>query len=198
MSHADQRRRVYELLERDDVAAAEEDADRIPHPWYRCQALASVAARTTDAARRTSILKRAFAAGAAADGPNRIVTVSSWCVRVLDDIGDHRGVAREVARLLALIDREPHPIRRMDAISMLRGSVSCEPTASTLDRRLMQALEAGHGWKRDALLRGLALRAARNGDRTRALSLLDRIEIPRTKRRTARDLTDLGMKPPAP
>lgn len=196
MAASDVRQAVHEALRRGDIARATRLASEHPEPWYRCQALTAVAAQESDPKTRTRLLDRAFDAADATAEPNRIVTVASWPLAVLDRHGEVRRVQREVARLVAIAQTEPHPIRRMDALSMLRGAVHSEPTASLLDREVMGAALAGHGWKRDALIGGRAIAAAQAGERARALSLLQAIELPRSRRKTARDLAELGLEVP--
>lgn len=196
MAASDVRQAVHEALRRGDVARATRLASEHPEPWYRCQALAAVAEQQAEPKARARLLDRAFEAADATVEPNRIVTVASWPLAVLDRHGERRRVQREVARLVAIAQSEPHPIRRMDALSMLRGAVHSEPSASQLEREVMGAALAGHGWKRDALIAGRALAAAQAGEDARALCLLEAIELPRSRRRTARDLAELGLDVP--
>lgn len=187
---------MHDALEAGKVAHAMELAKRLPFPWYRCQALAAVASNVKEAAPRKQLLDAAFEAALQTEEPNRIVTVSAWPLAVLADFGESKRVKQETQRLLAIIGKEPHPVRRMDALSMLHSRVRCESVSSLLDREVLRAALEGHGWKRDALLAGRASVAALEGDRSQALSLLESIEIPRSRRKAARDLAELGLDVP--
>ncbi len=196
MSGAVLRKRVHDALARGDVRGGEALAREISDPWYRCQSLASVAAQEPSPTHRTKLLDQAFAAADETPSPNRIVTASSWPLRVLDRDGDAQRIAREVSRLIRLAKTEPHPVRRMDALSALQGAVSTEPSASELEREVLAAALAAHGWKRDALIAGRALEAGLAGDSARALTLLGAIELPRAKRVAARNLAEHGIDVP--
>lgn len=187
---------MHDALGEGKLLYAMELAKRLPFPWYRCQALATVASSVEEAATRKELLDAAFEAALQTEEPNRIVTVSAWPLAVLAELGEGKRVKQETKRLLAIIGKEPHPIRRMDALSMLHSLVRCEEVSSLLDREVLRAALEGHGWKRDALLSGRASVAALEGNRAQALSLLASIEIPRSRRRAARDLVELGLDVP--
>jgi hypothetical protein len=69
------------------------------------------------------VLEEAFKAGGLAGEPNRITSVSSWPVKVLCGIQDIEKLKKEVARLLGVIQQEPSPVKRADALNLLLGAL---------------------------------------------------------------------------
>ena len=118
-----QRDRVATLAPgRPDLAL--ELARSIGDPWFRCQALSMAAVHASDRRMRDTVIKEAFAAANQLPEPNRVVTVSSWPIKVLAMTGDVVLVSAESARLLRLIATEASPVRRADALRYLLGAVS--------------------------------------------------------------------------
>jgi hypothetical protein len=180
-------RQIAAALAQEDASRALDIAQSIGDPWYRCQALSSVAERLEGQA-RSKVLAEALDAALHANGPNRIVTVSSWPLRILSRIGAHDRVVTELGRLTALLDEEPHPVRRMDALMALLLAVLDGP-ASTIDSlraRLLIAIRAAHGWKRDRHLEWLVEFHRTRGEPSLAQQMASEIESPRVRRRALR------------
>jgi hypothetical protein len=118
--------------QRDAVAAkaaantqeALELARTIADPWFRCQALSMVAVHIPDRRRQQLVIQEAFASATELSEPNRIVTVSSWPLKVLLVTGNKTKASAETERLLRMISAEGSPVRRADALRQLLGSVS--------------------------------------------------------------------------
>ena len=95
--------------------------------WFRCQALALVAHRCESATMRAEALTEAFQAGWEIGAPNRVVVASSWPLKVLCRKGGDQSLEGEVARLIDIIDQEPSPVRRADALDYLLGAIVTGP-----------------------------------------------------------------------
>lgn len=145
------RSRVWEMAS-DDPKAAAETARRIRHPWYRCQALAR-AAEFSSGPIRYKLLEAAFSAAKEQREPNRIVTVSSWPLRVLADSSSER--AAQVARLLVdVAETEPHNLRRAHALQALASAVAGRPALlSLIVPALASAILGGRGPRIDRVIR---------------------------------------------
>ncbi len=182
------RARVAELAATDPEAALEV-ARAIVDPWYRCQSLATVAEHVAESNERLRmrILGCAFDSAGEIDVPNRTVTVASWPLGILarsPSVGEER-VVSELRRLLAIIEGEPHPIRRMDGQAALFTAV-LERGARTADLALgplLDTIRHAHGWKRDRMVCFVAAHLMMRGESTRAWALLDTCELPRETRR---------------
>src|SRR5258708_37178064 len=98
-------------------------ARKIQNPRPRATALAYIAHHCTDVARKNRILKESFQAALETREPNRIVTVSSWPLKVLCNSGQDGKLKAEVNRLLAILAGEPSPVRRADALNMMLGAI---------------------------------------------------------------------------
>jgi hypothetical protein len=59
--------------------------------------------------------------------PNRIVTVSAWPLKVLCLNGESKELKMEIDRLLAIISKEPSPVRRLDALNYMLGAIVSGP-----------------------------------------------------------------------
>lgn len=127
-------------------------ARSIRHPWYRCQALTAVAETWGTAAQRKEVLAEALRSAAEQTQINRVVTVSSWPLRVVASI-DADAVHRHLDRLVHLAKREPHTLRRADALFALSGSVAERSNLLGLVvPSLVEALLLSYGWRTDRLI----------------------------------------------
>jgi hypothetical protein len=169
-------------------------ARAIRDPWYRCQSLAFVAEYLDDR-RRPAVLSEAFKAAYELDEPNRIVTVASWPVEVLAELGPRDRLRQAVDRLLSVIATEPHSLRRADALAAVLHRVwPVVDVRSQVLGEFRAACAAGHGWRRDRLLRHTAQRMA-EVDLAAATELVEMIEEDRTRRRAAREVAAVTPTP---
>lgn len=130
-------------------------AQSIPHPWYRCQSLSTVAGYLKMPERQLMILDEAFKVAQMQEEINRIVTVSSWPLRIVASISPDKGKNR-LNGLLYQAEKEPHPIRRTDAIFMLTMAVKDFPNLLEIAIPvLVKSILSGHGWKIDRMIRFL-------------------------------------------
>lgn len=150
------RSRVHELVRvRPDDAL--ELARTIQHPWYRCQSLTTVAEHYRDRHKKLKLLREALAVAQTQDEINRIVTVSSWPLRILvslsfDETKEH------LVKLVAQADTEGHPLRRADALFALTNAVRANPDMLDIAMSsLAPTLLVGYGWRIDRLIRGTIL-----------------------------------------
>lgn len=164
--------------------AALDLARTIDDPWFRCQALTTAAETAPDASTTRTLLEEAFAAAYQQAEPNRAVTVASWPLRALGQLDDRQWLERELDHALTCIAAEPHPTRRADAQLALLTALPA--AASDLIRRTADALlttcGAGHGWRRNRILRDAALHLSANGFHPESDRCVDQVEDPRVQR----------------
>jgi hypothetical protein len=145
------RARVADIAPKDSGAALKL-ARNIKHPWYRCQALASIApylARKD----REQVLEAALMAAREQCEINPIVTVSAWPIRELA-ISHLELAADRIRGLVILANTEPHNLRRAHALQRLAFSVSGHPTLlSLIVPALTDALLGGGGPRIDRVIR---------------------------------------------
>ena len=98
-------------------------ARAIADPWFRCQALSMAAVHLTDRRMRLSAIEDALLAANELVEPNRVVSVSAWPIKALALCEETRRLDAETARLLTIVATEPSPVRRLDALRLLLGSV---------------------------------------------------------------------------
>jgi len=96
--------------------------------WYRCQALARMALYSLDRNEQMNILNDSFRAARLCASPNRIVTVGSWPVKVLFNLGYNEAGEKRAQELLELIQTENSPVKRGDALEFLLGAVINAPS----------------------------------------------------------------------
>lgn len=150
-----QRNSVYKIAG-SRPADALKIARSIKHPWYRCQALAQVAAVWGDKQQKTTLLNEAMEAAASQDEINRVVTASSWPLREM--VRYVPGEAkRHLGRLVAVANREAHTLRRADALYAVAATASDVPSLLDLAMpSLIKALLQSHGWRTERLIRAIA------------------------------------------
>ena len=140
-------------LSQTDPHEALKVARAIRHPWYRCQALSSVAEAWGTHAQKRKVLEEALVAAGEQSDINRIVTVSAWPLRVMVDFAPN-DVAAHMQRLVRLAEQEPHTLRRADALSAVAFAVRhAPPLLALVAPSLVGALLGGHGWRIDRLIR---------------------------------------------
>lgn len=150
------RARATDLAE-SDVGAAADAAYRIRHPWYRCQALTAVADAQPDKVRAMRLISDAFRAAKEQGEINRVVTVASWplrvCVRLAPEMAE-----TELRELLATAAREPHTLRRGDALHALLFAVKGHPALKALVLPpLVESITSGRGWRIERLIADVAV-----------------------------------------
>ena len=123
---AEMRDLANELLGRDPDQALRM-ARSIEDPWYRCQSLAAVAFQHQDPSFRLALIVEAFAAGREAGNPTRVVTVSSWPLKVLCLQRSEDLLRQETKRLLEHIADTENPVKRGDALEAVFGAVLLGP-----------------------------------------------------------------------
>jgi hypothetical protein len=188
---------VARLVQDGDLRSALAVARGIRHPWFRCQAISSVAAALPARIDRGRLVLEALRAADELGEPNRIVTVASWPIRILVDDGPRDTLQGEIDRLLAIAATEPHTLRRADGLSTLLHFSWDDPgTRNRILEAFVDTCAGAHGWRRDRLIANVATRLL-EVDRGRAEGLAAMIETPRTARRLAR-LLGLGQEPEVP
>ena len=149
------RGKVQRLAEHDPVQALQV-ARSIEHPWYRCQAIASIVEMNpTDQAAR-SLLDEAFAAAYSQDQPNRIASVALWPLRLL--VNREPGKASAHAqKLLQVISREPHGLRKLDGLQAILITVApLKDLRNLVLAPFEAAAEASRGWRTERIVNDIA------------------------------------------
>lgn len=164
-------RREAEVLARTDASRALRIARAIRHPWYRCQALASIAEAMAASAGRDDVLSEAVDAAFEQDEPNRVACAASWPLRAMVRSA-HAQTRRVVERLLDAIAREPHGLRRLDGLAAIIGPLLAVPELRAKAwRPFVQAAEASRGWRTERIVAWMSVALAEH-DREAALGLL--------------------------
>jgi hypothetical protein len=164
-------RREAQVLSRTDVRRALAVARAIRHPWYRCQALASVADAMSTPTARDAALTEAVEAAFQQLEPNRIACAGSWPLRVMVRHG-HAGVRRLVGRLLNVLEKEEHGLRRLDGLAAVIGPLLAIRELRTLAwPSFLAAADASTGWRTERIVSWMAVALAEY-DKSAALRLL--------------------------
>jgi hypothetical protein len=139
-------RREVERLAQNDPVQALQVARSIDHPWYRCQAIASIVEVNPSAESAEDLLDEAFAAAYSQDEPNRVASVSLWPLRLLVNRGSSKATVR-TEELLKEITREPHGLRKLMVSARFslrwRHSMVCEIWFSSRLNWQQQGAKAG-------------------------------------------------------
>lgn len=129
-----------------------EVARRIKHPWYRCQALSSVAEAVSSRTDAFRILAEALSAAREQAEPNRVVTVATWPLRTLLELNSE-AAAREVESLIGTALREEHGLRRLHALDFLMAAVAAHPSLrAQVAHHYLHTAQSCHGWRAERIL----------------------------------------------
>jgi hypothetical protein len=132
-------------------------ARAIRHPWYRCQAITSVAEIQPSNAVSIRLLNEALSAAREQSEPNRIVSVASWPLKHLAKVAPEIASV-ELSRLLPIIEAEPHALRRLDGLFRLLGSVASVPELrESVKPSFVATAAVSHGWRSERLVAFAAL-----------------------------------------
>lgn len=163
-------RREAQVLARTDVRRALAVARAVRHPWYRCQALCAVAEGLTSS-QRDAVLSEAVDAAFEQDEPNRTACVASWPLRAMVSCG-HADLHRLIARLVDVIGKEPHGLRRLDGLAAIVGPLLADENLRAKAWRPFEAAAAAStGWRTERIVAFMAQALAEH-DRAAALRLL--------------------------
>lgn len=160
----------------------------IEDPWYRCQALATVALHVPLIEERDKLLAEALASANLELEPNRIATVSSWPLKALTLSAEYERMATEADRLLAVIANESSPVRRADALRYVLGATiaSKHPVirrvASEFAKACLQPLMSGKRNRKGEYLLESVLPAIARVDDSFANELLQQLPPSRSER----------------
>lgn len=145
------RARVADLLKQDKRSALA-IARQIEHPWYRCQALSSVAEANPSRAESESILEEAFEAAYAQDEPNRVASVALWPLNLVVKLNPTQA-ATHAAKLLGAIAQEPHGLRRLGGLCSILIAVA--PVSSlrvTALDSFLETAKVSFGWRTERIV----------------------------------------------
>lgn len=152
----DPRQKTWELAQV-DIDAALRFARNIEWDWYRCQSLAKGAWHTKPKAKFMKIVSEALEIGRAMSEPNRAVSCSAWVVRAMAQ-RDEVDVLPVVKELLQIIEGEPNPVRRADALLLLFEAIyRRRELREVVLTPLLDACEVMGSWKKPGTLKYIAL-----------------------------------------
>ncbi len=176
-----------------DWPAALAHARAITDPWFLCQALSYVAFHAPDAATREALLAESFAAADALIQPNRVVSVSAWPLKVAATYWPLDRVQREIARQLAIIAREPSPVRRANGLlhtidALLRCPGAIEPVLRAFVDACLAPLLQGRRNKRGEAYLARTVRIIACVDQAWAGECCERIQGPNLRARALESL----------
>lgn len=132
-------------------------AESIEDAWLRCQARAIVGANLPDRVVAWDVIRAALADARSLEEPSQCAAVSAWPVRAMIRTG-HPDVLETVRGFAELAAREPHPVRRADALAELFEAAypaGPEVFSVALDP-LLDASRVMRSWKKSRHLRNLA------------------------------------------
>lgn len=154
-----------------DADAALRRARQIRHPWYRCQAISSVAEVQRSPTVALRLLAESLSAAREEEEPNRIVSVAAWPLRQLVALDPAKAKA-VVEDLLKIISAEPHGLRRLDGLSRIIVAVAEDSELLELTKDPFKAASlASEGWRTERTIAFIASYLAPR-DREFALDLL--------------------------
>lgn len=143
------RARVADLLKQDKRSAFAV-ARQIEHPWYRCQALSSVAEASPS--QSEELLEEAFEAAYAQSELNRVASVARWPLTLLTKLNPIRAATHE-AKLLHIISQESHGLRRLDGLcAILIAVAAVESLRLTALEAFLATAKVSFGWRTERLV----------------------------------------------
>lgn len=157
----DPRNETWELAKK-DANEALKFAKTVDNVWYRVQSMAMVAWHIESRKDFLKIVDEALDDARLLNGPNRIVSCSSWVVRAMTN-RDDVDAAPTVQGLLNEIDREPNPVRGAEALLLLFEAVyPKEELKDMVLEPLLDSCLAMKSWKQPRLLASLAMIVAKD------------------------------------
>ncbi len=147
------RRQVDEQLE-NDYAHAYEIAKSIKHPWYKCQALSSVAEKSSKAS-IDSILEQAFSSAMQCHDQNRRVTVACWPLWVAIKNDRTKLISGFLKQCIIQINQEMDPLSKWCACDVLCTIKSNPNLLNAFYDTFASATTKGHGWRIERMIKFL-------------------------------------------
>ncbi len=175
-------------LAQTDTAAALKVARSIKEPWYRVQALSSIAAYASGREVEPLVREALKAALSARDNYQK-VAVSAWPLNVLVQRRKTRLAAETLASLQSAVAGLINLANRSDALMLLRGAalaLGSEYTES-LDNSIIDCAAQPSSWRCDRNAVSIIEATART-DKASALRMLNRLPDNKWRRRTFRRL----------
>lgn len=145
------RARVGDLLKHDKRSALVA-ARQIEHPWYRCQALSSVADASASPLESEKLLEEAFRAAYAQAELNRVASVALWQLALLAKLNPMRA-AIHTAELLRVIAQEPHGLRRLGGLcAILMAVAQVESLRPSVLNAFLATASVSEGWRTERIV----------------------------------------------
>lgn len=184
------RNKVKQLVN-SDIDKATRLAAEINDPWFKSQALAFVADKIGDRKRKEKIIEQSFSSALEADNPNRVVSVSSWPLRVLSEFKEAELVNAEVNKLIIILEKESHPVRKLDALLNLIHALHHGPieALNTAVKKYVEIAKICKSWKKDAGLYEIALLLKKHDPKI-SHRLIDLIWDDGKKKKALKDIED--------
>ena len=164
------RARVRDLIKVDQRSAIHV-AREIEHPWYRCQALASIVEGSPSYPEAEKLLVESLEAGYGLSEQNRVASVSLWPLGLLVKVNLELA-STHTTKLLGIISLEPHGLRRLGGLSsILLAVVSVQSLRDLVLPQLFETAKACSGWRTERIM-DTVVQAIAPFDREQAIQLL--------------------------
>ena len=159
-------------LAKDNPNQALAIAREIEHPWYRCQAITSVAEAHQSDGVAIGLLQEAMKAAYSQSEPNRVASVSLWPLRLLVSLDSGAAIAH-TRTLLQVIAQEAHGLRKLDGLKAILVAVASSPELRSLTLApFLKAAKASQGWRTERII-DVVVQVLAPLDRRSAIELLD-------------------------
>jgi hypothetical protein len=147
------RRQVDEQLEH-SYANAYEIAKTIKHPWYKCQALSSVADKSPKTS-IDSILEQAFNSAMQCHDQNRRVTVACWPLWVAIKHDRTKLISGFLKQCTIQINQDMDPLSKWCACDVLYRIKAKPNLLNDFLDTFTSATSKGHGWRIERIIKFL-------------------------------------------
>ena len=147
------RRQVDEQLE-NNYAHAYKIAKSIKHPWYKCQALSSVAEKSSKAS-IDSILEQAFSSAMQCHDQNRRVTVACWPLWVAIKNDRTKLISGFLKQCTIQINQEMDPLSKWCVCDVLYRIKAKPNLLNDFFETFKSATSKGHGWRIERMIKSL-------------------------------------------
>ena len=146
-----------------DVKKAYVVAKSIKHPWYRCQALAAVAEKSSNEA-IVKILAESFQSAMECHDSNRRLTVACWPLRVALSRGNDKQAKVILQQCISELKNPMDDLSKWCAVDILFVIKSRQELLDMFVDPFKSATSKGHGWRIERDIKFLMLDEEINKD----------------------------------
>ena len=178
--------------------AALKTAEGISDPWFRCQALASVA-RYCDESQVLVVAEKALTSSRHCRDEYQVVASAAWPIRALIERDQQAAARRELARVLKAAVLISNPLRKADALFLLweaAAPMGVKASRVALDLLVDACLQV-KGWRGPKMLKDAAVILA-SFDAMHASRVAEMIPDARVRRQAQAALSAKAHVPPRP